>query len=118
MNNELTIRELVKERQKEVRNKDLQWERAAEILDELSSLLGNINDEIRQRDVAYNVTLLGFLNSEEKANRAKIKAECSKEYLDKREARDTKEVCLEMIRSLKYYIRAKGDENQQGRNMT
>jgi hypothetical protein len=107
----MTVRELILERQAEVRNSaDLLPDRAAEILAELSSLLGNINDEIRRRDVEYNRVLLACLESEEKANRAKIRAETTPEYIAKREARDTREVSIEMIRSLKYFLTAKKDE--------
>ena len=113
----MTIRELIKERQAEVGKSDLQPPRAAEILNELASLIGNCNDEIRIRDVEYNQILLRFLASEEKANWAKIKAETSAEYLAKREARDTKEVVIEMIRSLKFFLKAKEEEYRLSKNM-
>ena len=106
----MTIRDLIKARQLEVARTDLQPPRAAEILNELSSVIGNVNDEIRKCDVAYNIVLLSALQTSEKASHAKIGAECSPEYLSKREARDTKEVAIEMIRSLKYFLKAKEDE--------
>lgn len=106
----MNTRKLIKERQAEVRSQDLQPGRAAEILNELSSLVGTINDRIRECDVAYNHTLLNALRSAEKASHAKIEAETSQEYIAKREARDTKEVAMEMIRSLKYFLKAKQDE--------
>ncbi len=107
----MKVRELILERQAEVRNSaDLLPDRAAEILAELSALLGSINDEIRKRDVEYNLVLLNALESENKANRAKIKAQTSEEYIEMREARDAKEVCIEMIRSLKYFLTSKKDE--------
>jgi len=82
----------------------------AEILAELSALLSSINDEIRKRDVEYNLILLQALESENKANSAKIKAQTSEEYIKMREARDAKEVAVEMIRSLKYFLTSKKDE--------
>lgn len=107
----MTILQLITERQAEVRNSaDLLPERAAEILAELSALLGSVNDEIRKRDVAYNLKLLACYSEEQTANRAKIKAQTSEEYIRMREARDTKEVCIEMIRSLKYFLTSKKDE--------
>lgn len=106
----MNTRELIKERQVEVRSQDLQPGRAAEILNELSSLIGTINDRIRECDVAYNQILLKTLQNSEKANHAKIQAETTPEYVWKREARDTKEVAIEMIRSLKYFLKAKEDE--------
>ena len=106
----MNIREMIKGVQEEVLKGDLLPGRASELLNTLSALIGNINDEIRKRDVEYSQTLLQALQGQEKANRAKIHAECSPEYLAKREARDTKELSLEMIRSLKYYLRAKEEE--------
>ena len=46
----------------------------------------------------------------EAANRAKIRAEITPEYARKREARDTKELVVELVRSLKYFLRCKEDE--------
>jgi len=106
----MTVREMIHEIQVEVRESDLQPDRAAELLNRLTALLGNVNDEIRQADMAYAVKLLQCLDAEEKANRAKIMAETTPEYSRKREARDVKELATEMVRSLKYYLKAKQDE--------
>ena len=117
MTKEKTIREMIYDIQNEVAKGDLVSEVAADLLTKLSALMGNINDEIRKRDVEYSRVLLQWLETEEKANRAKIKAECSSEYLAKREARDLKELALEIIRSLKYYLRAKEDEWETSKNL-
>jgi hypothetical protein len=101
---------MIHEIQVEVRESDLQPDRAAELLNRLSALLGNVNQEIREADMAYAICLLRCLEAEERANRAKILAETTPEYMRKREARDTKELALEMCRSLKYYLRAKEEE--------
>ncbi len=107
----MTIRDIIKDRQNEVReSKDLMPDRAAEVLVEITSLLGNCNDEIRKRDMEYNRVLLRCYESETKANRAKIQAESTEEYNLKREARDSKELCIELIRSLKFFLRAKEEE--------
>lgn len=111
----MTVIEVIGKRQLEVANDDLQPDRAAEILKELSALIGNINDEIRMRDFEYNKVLLHEYDLEEKANRAKIKAETSDEYLAKRKAKDTKELTIEMIRSLKYFLKSKEEEMQASR---
>lgn len=105
-----TIREHIQSIQEEVVKGDLLPGRAAELLNTLSALIGNVNDEIRRCDVAYSQCLLKWLGIEEKANRAKITAETKPEYEAKMAARHTKELCLEMIRSLKYYLRAKEEE--------
>jgi hypothetical protein len=81
----------------------------------MTALMGNVNDEIRQADHAYAVVLLRFLEADEAANRAKIRAETSLEYLRRREARDTKELVVELVRSLKYQLRAAEEEMRLSR---
>ncbi len=108
---ERTIRGIVRLIQVEIQDTpDLLPDRAAELLNKLASVLGNCNDAIREADLAYSNVLLVHLESEEKANRAKIRAETTPEFLKKREARDTKELAIELIRSLKYYLNAKREE--------
>ena len=117
MGRALTVRDFVRSFQREIRDTpDLLPDRAAELLNQLASLLGNCNDEIRAADAAYAAVLLGQLESEEKANRARIKAETSPEYQRKREARDTKELVIELMRSLKYFLRSKAEELQMARH--
>lgn len=113
----LTVRDLVRSHQREIQQTpDLMPDRAAEMLMRLTALLGNCNDEIRSADAEYANVLLMFLDTETKANRAKIRAETSPEYLRKQEARDTKELVIELSRSLKYYLRAKAEEMQLARH--
>lgn len=107
----MTVREIVKGYQREIQQtSDLLPDRAAHLLNQLAALIGNIADEIREADAEYAVTLLHFLDTEKKANRAKIRAEISPEFRRKQEARDTKELVVELTRSLKYYLKAKQDE--------
>ena len=108
---------MIAERQVEIGKGDLQLGHAAELLNELSALLGNINDEIRRADNKYAKILLEWLDIEKKANRAKIKSEITPEYEARQSARNTKELTLELIRSLKYYIKAKSDEYKVSGNM-
>ncbi len=110
-----TIRDMVKAMQVEIRDTDLQPDRAAELLTKMTALIGNCNDEIRQADQLYSHCLLKCLQMESKANRAKILAEVSPEYQRKREARDTKELVVEMIGSLKYLLRSKQEEMRLAR---
>lgn len=108
---EPTIRGHVRLIQIEVRDcPDLLPDRAAELLNKLAAMLGNCNDAIREADLAYSNVLLMHLEQEEKANRATIRAETTPEFIRKRECRDTKELALELIRSLKFYLKAKQDE--------
>jgi hypothetical protein len=94
---------------------DLQPGRAAELLTKLTALVGNCNDEIREADHAYAVVLLQFLDANEAANRARIRAETSMPFVRKREARDTKELVIELVRSLKYFLKAKEEEMRLSR---
>ncbi len=70
---------------------------------------------MRVADMAFATVLLQHLNGEEAANRAKIRAETTPEYLRKREARDTKELVTELIRSLKYMLRSQAEEMRLSR---
>lgn len=115
----MTVRELVRSYQREIQQTpDLLPERASELLMQLTSLLGNCSDEIREADSEYAVTLLHFLDTEQKANRARIRAEISPEYRRKQEARDTRELVIELSRSLKYFLRAKAEEMQLSRHQS
>jgi hypothetical protein len=111
-----SVRELVRGYQREIQQTaDLLPERAAVLLNQLAALIGNVLDEIREADAEYAVTLLHFLDTEKKANRARIRAEISPEFRRKQEARDTEKLIVELTRSLKYYLKAKQDEYQAAR---
>jgi Tfp pilus assembly PilM family ATPase len=56
---------------------------------------------------------LEWYNKESKANRAKIQAEISPEYEAMRTARNTKDLAMEIIRSLKYFLRNSEDEYRE-----
>lgn len=105
-----TVRHLVRGIQREVRTGDLLPERAAELLMQATALLGNVADEIREADMAYAHVLLRELETNAKANRARIRAECSTEFQRRQEARDVKELVVEICRSLKYFLRVKEEE--------
>ena len=111
----MTIREMVREIQAEVGTGDFVPNRACDLLNKLTALLGNCLAEVRARDGQYAAVLLHELETCDKANRARIRAECSEAYQLKREARDTKELVTEMIRSLKYAIRSASDEMRLAR---
>ena len=106
-----TVRDLVAAIQRDVREtEDLTPQQAAHHLAHLTALLGNCAVEIREADLEYARVLLRCLESSEAANRAKIRAEITPEYQRKREARDTKELVIELIRSLKVILRAQEEE--------
>jgi hypothetical protein len=106
----MTVREMVHEIQTELRTTDVTPSRAAELLVKLTALMGNCLEEIRNADHAYALVLLGHLEADTAANRAKIRAETTQEYLWKRECRDTQTLVVEMCRSLKYQLKAQSDE--------
>lgn len=107
----MTVRSRIKAAQIEIRDGgELLPTRAAQLLMELTALLGNCAEEIRAADSAYAVVLLRELETSEKANRAKIRAETTEEYARKREARDIKELVIELVQSLKYLLRAYTEE--------
>lgn len=106
----MTVRELVKAAQKELREGDLTPHQASDLLVRLTSLLSSVLEEIRESDMAYAKVLLLNLDSEEAANRAKIRAQTTPEYARAREAKDTREVLVELIRSLKIVLKAQTEE--------
>ena len=105
-----TVRELVKQMQVEIRDTAVTPDRCAELLAKLTALIGNVNEEIRQADHDYAVVLLRCLEANEAANRARIRAEITPEYGRRREARDIKELAIEMIRSLKVVLKTHQEE--------
>jgi len=111
------LREILIGYQNELLKKELLPERAAKILTEISALLGNINDKIVETEFEYSKELLRQLDNEQKANRAKIKAETTEQFLEKQKYRNIKELAIEMTRSLKFFLRAKGEEWGAGKNM-
>ena len=111
-----TIREMVKAIQREVRDTpDLQPDRAADVLNHLTAMIGNCNDELRHADLEYKRVLLACLQSNVAANRARIEAETSPEYVRRQEAAHTKELVIELIRSLKVFLKSKTEEMRLSR---
>src|ERR1051326_8222645 len=106
----MTIRERIDSYQTEILQGYLLPGRAAEILAELAALIGNINEEIMKRDMEYNRVLLNLLDTSKTAATAKIQANTTPEYELMRIAHNTEKTAIEMIRSLKFYLKAKEDE--------
>jgi len=110
-----TVRNMVRDIQNELRPGDVVPSRARELLMTLTSLMGNCTAEVTKAEAAYTRVLAGFLDSEQKANRAKIRAELSPEYEAKREAQNTLALVTELIRSLKIVIRSTEEEMRLSR---
>ena len=83
---------------------------AAQWLATLGALVGNVLQEIREAEADFNVVYVQQLDTEGKANRAKIRAELTDEYKRLREARDTLKLVESMTASLKYLLKAHESE--------
>jgi hypothetical protein len=99
----------------EVSKGNLLPDRAATILTKVAALLGNVNEEILDKEMKYNKVYNDLLDSNEKANRAKIRGEGTEEYRALREAKNTFTEAIELMRSLKYYLKVKEDEARSSR---
>jgi hypothetical protein len=106
----VTIRERIKKLQLQLRDEAISPAVARTALVQLTALLGNVNDEQRTADVDYKRVLLEAFHKEASANRARIVAEISPEYARAREAKDTRELAIEMIRSCRTYLRSLDEE--------
>ena len=80
-----------------------------------TALIGNVLDEIRLADAVYASVLLTCLDSSDKASHAKIRAETTSAYARRQEARDARVLLVEMIASLKYFLRVKTEEMRLAR---
>lgn len=110
-----TIREMLNEWQSEILNKDLAPDRAAEILVSLASIYGNINEQILKTEMAFNRLLNDALNTNEKANRATIRAKTTKEYENWRIAVNSEKELLALIRSINRLLKVKETEQQSSK---
>jgi hypothetical protein len=110
-----SVRSLLERIRQEVLAGNLTPTRTGEVATQLSALLGNIAAEIRAADMAYNRKLAELLQQEGKANRARMLAENTGEYLRKREAHDWHMVTLEMIRSLRKQADTERDQMRLAR---
>jgi hypothetical protein len=63
----------------------------------------------------YNHVLLAFLSTDEAANRAKIRAQCSPEYNDYKSALDLDKQIKQLIISTRGYLRSLDSEAQLAR---
>ncbi len=111
----MTVRDRVKTIQLGLRDGALTPDLARESLVMLTALLGNCHDESRVADHEYKLVLLGCLQGDEAANRARIRAEVTPQYQRAREAKDTADLVVEMIRSCKAYLRSLDEEMRLAR---
>lgn len=110
-----TLYERIAAIQKHLADGALTPDMARESLVKLTALLGNVTAEQRHADHEYKLVLLGCLQSDEAANRARIRAEVTPQYQRAREASDTAKLVIENIRSLKQYMRSLDEEARLAR---
>ena len=104
---EKTIREMITERSEECRKIDeLGPKRASEILVELSSLLSSLNRETTEAHYWLNLKRVELLKEHKTVARAKMVSESLAEWKDWADRVTQGEAVEEMIRSLKYFLRA------------
>jgi hypothetical protein len=107
----MSVREMVTAARIEMRDSSaLTPGQVRELLARLTSLIGNVNAESRDRDIAYNVVLDSLRVELGSAAAARIKAGTTEEYRRAREAEDTKEEVLESVRSLKKWLESLDNE--------
>jgi hypothetical protein len=106
-----TVRALIREMQTEVRDSDLTPDRAAELVTKLAALYGNVLDEVRRTELAFNAVVRAYLSEDGVAlNKAEMLAKGAPEYEEWRIARDTETLTKQLLSSLKAMLRAKADE--------
>jgi hypothetical protein len=106
----LSIRDRISAIQGELANGALTPDLARESLVRLTALLGNAHDEHRHADHEFKLVLLGCMQGDEAANRARIRAEVTPQFQRAREAKDMADQIVETIRSLKAYMRSLEEE--------
>lgn len=111
----MSVRDRIKAIQVQLRDEAISPAVARVALVQLTALLGNVNDEQRFADHEYKLVLLGCLQGDEAANRARIRAEVTPQYQRLMEAKDTAELVVEMIRSCKAYLKSLDEEMRLAR---
>jgi len=111
----MSVRERIAAIQKDILTGAVLPDQARQWLMTLTALLGKVNDEQRLADHEYKLVLLGCLQGDEAANRAKIRAEVTPQYQRAREAKDTADLVVEMIRSCKVFTRSLDEEMRLAR---
>jgi hypothetical protein len=101
----VSVREMVTAARVEMRDSSaLTPGQVRELLARLTALIGNVNAESREADMAYNRMRVLMLAEHGSAVAARFHADTTPEYLRAREAKDTKEEVIESVRSLKKWL--------------
>jgi hypothetical protein len=108
----MTIRELVRGIQQQLASGNMTPDRASTLRLQLSALIGNCSEEIRFCRGAYAEVKRDALRTEKVKNRADVLAETTTQFQLLEEARDTKELVVEMGRALRDYLQHERDVRQ------
>lgn len=102
-----TIRELISEKSALLRDVDkLGPARASEELVELASLLSSLNAEIAEKHFILNQKKIELLQEAKSVSKAKMMAEATTEWKDFIDRVMQREALEELLRAVKYYLRA------------
>jgi hypothetical protein len=109
----MTVRELIEVHAKRLREADtLSPEEASQRAISLTALLASINAELAQKESEYKVVLFSLLGGSKSVAEAKLKAEAQPEFLAWKEREVWRESCLEMVRTLKSFVRNATEERK------
>lgn len=111
----MTTRELIEKIQIEVIETDLTPGRAGELLSQLSSLLGNVNEALTVVQMAYNRKFAEILDTTTSVAKAKALSQITSEYEEFLKVNSYRELVQEMMRSLKYLIKIKLEEYRESK---
>jgi hypothetical protein len=84
--------------------------RVREFLTIATALLGSVNREVTEADLAFNAFLAGCRRNCKTAAQARMEAEDSPQYRRKREAEAEQANCEEMVRTLKALLKSLDSE--------
>src|SRR5690349_17223106 len=93
-----TVRSLIRDIQTEVRDTELQPDRAAELDNRLSALYGSVLEEVRKTEMAVNEIVRTFIAGGNAVNKAERLAKATLEYASLREAEDLEKLTLQLTR--------------------
>jgi hypothetical protein len=112
----MSIREMIDEYRNKIKDaSSLEPDQASRYIVELSSIMGNVNQELLAKQMLYNEAKLKCLDEEKSVARAAMKAETTDAYRAYQEVKGYRDLLVEMIRGLKYYLRSQDDENSFGK---
>lgn len=111
-----SIREIIKQESEELRFVDqLGPAKASEKLVKLSSLLASLNAYIGDKSYWYNVKRVELLEKHKTAAKANIYAQATEEWKELNEAGMQSAALMELIRSVKYYLKSAEQEQREAR---